>query len=427
MKIGPLYKRATDPEHRHGARKALLVGINYNTQASRRDTDSQTLGKCHRDALAVRDLLIDSYGYKTSDIVVMLDAKDYPQPTHDNMILAIENLVKGARPGDRLVFMFAGHCCQIPCHHHSEADDFDEALMPMDHEGTRNKSKLIIDNLRQLLVNPLSPGVRLTAIFDACHSGTLLDLDHYMCNMLYTPRISRGPRGSGSRRQAVQRKTAMLPLVHDQPMSKPRRRSTAPPRMLSIDGIYHVFRDAMPQIDRRPTFLSQSEQSVVSEAESIEEASGPAEPRKGPVLARATRTFVRPWKEAFALIIRRHQSPTPVSSVRCDGWCVPTSAASKTAPRVISIAACGDPQQTWEDPKGRSMSLTLVEELRHNRHPMLKDLVARLMHSRDNVSMQLHAAAKRQRKKGHKSAYVLDGVNFQDVQVSTLEGANDPH
>lgn len=32
---------------------------------------------------------------------------------------------------------------------------------------------------------------------------TSLDLDHYMCNMLYTPRVSRGPRGDGSRRQAV--------------------------------------------------------------------------------------------------------------------------------------------------------------------------------------------------------------------------------
>lgn len=70
---------------------------------------------------------------------------------------------------------------------------------------------------------------------------------------------------------------------------------------------------------------------------------------------------------------------------------------------------------------GRSMSLTLVEELRHNPRPMLKDLVVRVMHSRDNVSMQLHAAAKRQRKKGDKSAYVLDGVNFQDVQVGSQE------
>ena len=32
------------------------------------------------------------------------------------------------------------------------------------------------------MVEPLPVGVCLTAIFDSCHSGTLLDLDHYRCN-----------------------------------------------------------------------------------------------------------------------------------------------------------------------------------------------------------------------------------------------------
>ena len=32
------------------------------------------------------------------------------------------------------------------------------------------------------MVDPLPAGVCLTAVFDACHSGTLLDLDHYNCN-----------------------------------------------------------------------------------------------------------------------------------------------------------------------------------------------------------------------------------------------------
>lgn len=32
------------------------------------------------------------------------------------------------------------------------------------------------------MVNALPVGVCLTAIFDSCHSGTLLDLDHYKCN-----------------------------------------------------------------------------------------------------------------------------------------------------------------------------------------------------------------------------------------------------
>ena len=33
--------------------------------------------------------------------------------------------------------------------------------------------------LRERMVNTLPAGVSLTAIFDSCHSGTLLDLEHY--------------------------------------------------------------------------------------------------------------------------------------------------------------------------------------------------------------------------------------------------------
>ena len=37
---------------------------------------------------------------------------------------------------------------------------------------------MIVDNeLNQVLVNPLPPGVRLHAIIDACHSGSMLDLE----------------------------------------------------------------------------------------------------------------------------------------------------------------------------------------------------------------------------------------------------------
>ena len=37
--------------------------------------------------------------------------------------------------------------------------------------------QIVDDELNQLLVNPLPPGVRLHAIIDACHSGSMLDLE----------------------------------------------------------------------------------------------------------------------------------------------------------------------------------------------------------------------------------------------------------
>lgn len=54
-----------------------------------------------------------------------------------------------------------------------------------------------------MLVDPLPDGASLTAIFDSCHSGTLLDLDHYFCNAVYFPWLSKGKRRSKSQWQVV--------------------------------------------------------------------------------------------------------------------------------------------------------------------------------------------------------------------------------
>ena len=51
-----------------------------------------------------------------------------------------------------------------------------------------------LQELRAKLVDRLPEGVCLTAIIDSCHSGTLLDLDHYHCNAVYFPWLNRGVR-----------------------------------------------------------------------------------------------------------------------------------------------------------------------------------------------------------------------------------------
>lgn len=38
--------------------------------------------------------------------------------------------------------------------------------------------QIVDDELNQILVNPLGPGVKLHAIIDACHSGSVLDLEY---------------------------------------------------------------------------------------------------------------------------------------------------------------------------------------------------------------------------------------------------------
>jgi hypothetical protein len=48
------------------------------------------------------------------------------------------------------------------------------------------------------------------AIFDTCHSGTMLDLPHYHCNDVYVPWISKGNR----RTKTMQNKIGKSPRCH---------------------------------------------------------------------------------------------------------------------------------------------------------------------------------------------------------------------
>ena len=86
-------------------------------------------------------------------------------------------LISGCQPGDSLVFHYSGHGAQQRNLDNSEVDGMDETILPLDFET----QGMIVDNeMNMALVRPLPPGVRLHAIVDACHSGTVLDLP-FLC------------------------------------------------------------------------------------------------------------------------------------------------------------------------------------------------------------------------------------------------------
>lgn len=81
--------------------------------------------------------------------------------------------MRGIKPGDSLLFYFSGHGMRQRGFHGDEIDGFDETICPVDFET----NGMILDNyINQTLVRPLIQGVALHAIFDSCHSGTVLDL-----------------------------------------------------------------------------------------------------------------------------------------------------------------------------------------------------------------------------------------------------------
>nr|ODN93748.1 metacaspase-1 [Cryptococcus depauperatus CBS 7855] len=153
-----------------GKKKALLIGINYFGTSS-------ALNGCINDAHNVQRFLVQNYGYKTEDIVVLTDDARNPRqiPTHANMIAAMQWLVSGAQPNDSLFFHYSGHGGQTKDLDGDEDDGYDEVVYPLDF---KTAGHIVDDDMHKIMVQPLPAGCRLTAIFDSCHSGTALDLPY---------------------------------------------------------------------------------------------------------------------------------------------------------------------------------------------------------------------------------------------------------
>ncbi len=93
-----------------GRRKALLIGINYFSQRGQ-------LRGCINDVRNMSGYLVEHFGYKREDMVILTDDQQNPmsQPTKQNILRAMHWLVKDARPHDSLFFHYSGrYTTKIP-------------------------------------------------------------------------------------------------------------------------------------------------------------------------------------------------------------------------------------------------------------------------------------------------------------------------
>ncbi|KAH7018287.1 caspase domain-containing protein [Microdochium trichocladiopsis] len=153
-----------------GRRRALLIGINYFGQRGQ-------LRGCINDVRNMSAYLVEHFNYKREDMVILTDDQQNPmsQPTKQNILRAMHWLVKDARPNDSLFFHYSGHGGQTKDLDGDEPDGYDEVIYPVDF---RQVGHITDDEMHRIMVRPLQAGVRLTAIFDSCHSGTALDLPY---------------------------------------------------------------------------------------------------------------------------------------------------------------------------------------------------------------------------------------------------------
>ncbi|EYE91620.1 caspase family protein [Aspergillus ruber CBS 135680] len=153
-----------------GRRRALLIGINYIGQPNQ-------LKGCINDVANMSRFLHEKHGYRREDMVILTDDQENPMsmPTKANMMRAMQWLVRDAQPNDSLFIHFSGHGGRTPDLDGDEDDGYDDVIYPVDY---RTAGHIVDDDMHAIMVRPLRPGVRLTAIFDSCHSGTALDLPY---------------------------------------------------------------------------------------------------------------------------------------------------------------------------------------------------------------------------------------------------------
>jgi hypothetical protein len=139
-------------------KNALLVGINYI------GTSNQLRG-CINDIHSVKSRLTT-----TGFTCQVLTDETIVKPTRNNILNSFKTLLMNAVAGDMLFFQYSGHGTYLRDTNGDESDRRDEALVSVDNRG------VLDDELKTLLIQYLKKDVTLFALFDCCHSGTILDL-----------------------------------------------------------------------------------------------------------------------------------------------------------------------------------------------------------------------------------------------------------
>jgi hypothetical protein len=328
---------------RLAVKRALLIGIIKSDGGSSQD---DVLTGPHQDVMDMAKILTELYDYDKDDIVIMIDGTGYlehtpdnvekeksNQPTRDDILRELKNLVRDPQPGDHFLLHYSGHSTQQPTESVREEDGLDELIMTCDSQY------IVDDELREILVDPLPARSSLIAIFDTCHSATMLDLDHYRCNRVYTPWTNRR---SDSRKLRIYSPGTQF-------SSKSPKTKSGSMRM-SIDLVRSPKRISVQTRTSGESFRVQ--EGVFNDPGTL-----------------------------------RCDSPVSIEStlLLCDGNCRerPDCLPSSTnwdLPYVMSVAACKDSQICWESPTGASMTQALIKFLRKDPYPPVKDLLTGISH-----------------------------------------------
>lgn len=162
---------------------ALLVGINYIMDSQNR------LNGCCNDVTNMANLLINKFAFPRNQVVVIADTnvKNVPFTTRESILRRLYELAIKTWKDDleTVYFHYSGHGSQQRDFNGDESDGLDEGICPSDFAT----SGLIIDDDLISIFKQFNPKTKIVAVFDCCHSGTILDLP-FIYNSDGTPNLA---------------------------------------------------------------------------------------------------------------------------------------------------------------------------------------------------------------------------------------------
>lgn len=187
---------------------AVLIACEYTNYEKAQKADR--LPGCHMDIKLAQKMLMEQYGYKQDQFLILSDERPSTiQPTKSNILTQLTRVVgecaggkNTSKPISQLVIYYSGHGTQIKDTTGDEADGMDECLVPCDYI---EQGFITDDMLNAQVWSKLPMETKVTCIFDCCNSGTILDLPYTYASQ---DRLSRDPK-----LKTTDKFTRPLPLI----------------------------------------------------------------------------------------------------------------------------------------------------------------------------------------------------------------------
>jgi hypothetical protein len=145
---------APETRQNNGARRALLIGINYVGQKGQ-------LSGCHNDVANIKKYLIQKEGFQEKDMLILMDDGRHNQPTRKNITDSFIRLTQYSQPGDTVFIHYSGHGGREVDRDGDEDDGYDETLIPVDFQKA---GQIIDDEVFNVLVKKMPKDVHVTVL-----------------------------------------------------------------------------------------------------------------------------------------------------------------------------------------------------------------------------------------------------------------------